>query len=415
MSNFSEALESEQGSLHLSSIPTSSSALPPFHQLKAQLKVPKTSGQHQGGILRASLKLSPEPERKAQLKIPTDSGQLSPEPFDWPSPEFAPHLGSSSKQGAKAPPNPFGDEASAESLPRNPFDAPQPHHNPFDSPQPQLQAATEAFPNWDDFPQDAEEDFGGFGAQTDVMDFLAQEEEACLQENPFLEEEPCETPGNSSVFSGVSDKSIVLRNSGLWAGDTSNVDLAQLRREEEVRLSRCEYFRHNSSRLGSLDDDLIPGQRPEFGFFHHIRSPERKPLPLLSGQKKKAQEVDNDQEVASTFNLGRKSNGSLSPTSSSSSGPSSTDTTCLQSGESTKTVVSMLGDSDTVKAEDLAGRLDNFFVCFFLCLYVCSFGRLESLASQLLLSSPRRPDMPQEASQNRLQAPQHELNISTIR
>ena len=163
-----------------------------------------------------------------------------------------------------------------------------------------------------------------------------------------------------------------------------------------MRLSRCEYFRHNSSRLGSLDDDLIPGQRPEFGFFHHIRSPERKPLPLLSGQKKKAQEVDNDQEVASTFNLGRKSNGSLSPTSSSSSGPSSTDTTCLQSGESTKTVVSMLGDSDTVKAEDLAGRLDNFFVCFFVFMFVRLAGwRAWHLSCFYLplegLTCPRKP------------------------
>ena len=162
-----------------------------------------------------------------------------------------------------------------------------------------------------------------------------------------------------------------------------------------MRLSRCEYFRHNSSRLGtSFDDDLVPGQRPEFGFFHHIRSPERKPLSLLPDQKK-AKEVDDDEEeVASTFSLGRK--GSLSPTSSSSSGPSSTDTTCLPSGESTKTVVSMLGDSDTVKAEDLAGRL-------------------ESLASQLLLSSPRRPTTPTEASQTPLLATQHELNLSTIR
>ena len=360
MSNFSEALESEQGSLQLSSFP--SSALPPFHQLKAQLMQP-----------------------------PASSGPLSPEsqPFDWPSPEFAPHLGSASKHCTKAPPspNPFGDDAAGhQSLPRNPFDAPQPH----------IQQATEAFSSWGaDLPQGAEEDFGDFGGQTNVMDFLAQEEEACLQENPFLEEEACETPGNSSIFSGVSDKSIVLRNSGLWAGDTSNVDLAQLRREEEVRLSRCEYFRHNSSRVGSLDDDLIPGQRPDFGFFHHIRSPERKPLSLLP-DKKKVKEVDEDdeEEVASTFSLGRK--GSLSPTSSSSSGPSSTDTTCLPSGESTKTVVSMLGDSDTVKAEDLAGRL-------------------ESLASQLLLSSPRRPGTPLEPSQTPLPATQHELNISTIR
>ena len=357
VSNFSEALESEQGSIQLSSFPTSTSTLPPFHQLKAQL-----------------------------MQHPASSGPLSPEsqPFDWPSPEFAPHFGSASKHCIKTPPNPFGDDAAGcESVPRNPFDAPQPH----------LQQATEAFSSWDaGLPQCTEEDFGDFVGQTNVMDFLAQEEEACLQENPFLEEEACETPVNSSIFSGVSDKSIVLRNSGLWAGDTSNVDLAQLRREEEVRLSRCEYFRHNSSRVGSLDDDLIPDQRPDFGFFHHIRSPERKPLSLLPDKKKV--DEDDEEDVASTFSLGRK--GSLSPTSSSSSGPSSTDTTCLPSGESTKTVVSMLGDSDTVKAEDLAGRLEN-------------------LASQLLLSSPRRPGTSLEASQTPLLAPKHELNLSTIR
>ena len=33
---------------------------------------------------------------------------------------------------------------------------------------------------------------------------------------------------SSSWFSGVSNKSIVLRNSGLWGGDTSNVDLQAL-------------------------------------------------------------------------------------------------------------------------------------------------------------------------------------------
>ena len=53
-------------------------------------------------------------------------------------------------------------------------------------------------------------------------------------------------PANPSVLSGISDKSIVLRNNGLWTGNTSGVDLDKLR--EETRLSRCEYFRHNSSR-----------------------------------------------------------------------------------------------------------------------------------------------------------------------
>ena len=148
-----------------------------------------------------------------------------------------------------------------------------------------------------DLPQGAEDDFGDFVGQTNVMDFFAQEEEKFLQENPFLEEEACETRGNSSVFSGVTDKSIVLRNSGLWAGDTSNVDLAQLRKEEEVRLSRCEYFRHYSSRLGSLENDLAPGQRPEFGFVHRIRSPERKPLSLLPDQAEDRRESEIDLEA----------------------------------------------------------------------------------------------------------------------
>ena len=350
VSNFSEAVDCEQGSVQLGSFPTTSSALPPFHQLKAQLRVSPAT---------------PVPESQV---------------FDWPSPEFAPHLGSSDK---KAPLNPF-DQVDPQTQPENPFDASQPR----------IQQGTGDFQSWVgvDLSQGGEEDFGDFGGQGNVMDFLAQEEEACLQENPFLEEEACEAPVNSSVFSGVSDKSIVLRNSGLWAGDTSNVDLVQLRREEEVRLSRCEYFRHNSSRLGSLDDDLKPGQRPEFGFFHHIRSPERKPLSLLPDKKQDS--LDAPPEVASTFSLGR--NSSLSPTSS--SGPSSADTTtCLPSGESTKTVVSMLPDTDTVKAEELAGRLEN-------------------LASQLLLSSPRRIQAtPHRADQTSSMTSQPELNLSTIR
>ena len=74
VSNFSEALDSEQGSVQLGSFPTTSSALPPFHQLKAQLRVSPAT---------------PIPESQV---------------FDWPSPEFAPHLGSSNN---KAPLNPF--------------------------------------------------------------------------------------------------------------------------------------------------------------------------------------------------------------------------------------------------------------------------------------------------------------------
>ena len=195
MSNFSEALESEQGSLQLSSFPTSSSAFP-----SSSLAFPTSSSalSSSKAFPTSSSALPPFHHLKAQLRLdpPTSAGQLSPEsqPFEWPSPEFVPHLGSVTKPYAKAAPNPFGDNdpAAAESLPRNPFDAPQP----------QFEQATEAFPSWNDLPQGAEEeDFGEFGGQTNVMDFLAQEEEECLQENPFLEEEACEEPpGNSSVF-----------------------------------------------------------------------------------------------------------------------------------------------------------------------------------------------------------------------
>ena len=81
------------------------------------------------------------------------------------------------------------------------------------------------------------------------MGFLDQEEAECLEANPFMEEERCdEEPSNSSVFSGVSDKSIMLRNSNLLGGNTSKVNLEQLRMENKVvtRVSSCEYFRHNS-------------------------------------------------------------------------------------------------------------------------------------------------------------------------
>ena len=81
-----------------------------------------------------------------------------------------------------------------------------------------------------------------------------------MEANPFIEEEACEDEPatNVSVFSGVSDKSIMLRNSNLWGGDTSQVNLGQLRMEDQLltKLSRCEYFRHNSSRLGSLEEPV---------------------------------------------------------------------------------------------------------------------------------------------------------------
>ena len=58
--------------------------------------------------------------------------------------------------------------------------------------------------------------------------------EACLQEDVAPED-----TGNLSVFSGVSDRSMILRNSNLWAGDTSKVDLEALRKESmKVRRKR---------------------------------------------------------------------------------------------------------------------------------------------------------------------------------
>ena len=62
------------------------------------------------------------------------------------------------------------------------------------------------------------------------------------------------------------------------------MDLEQLRREENVvtKLSRCDYFRHNSSRLGGLDESVEETQRPALGFVHNIRSPERQPCALLA-------------------------------------------------------------------------------------------------------------------------------------
>ena len=232
-----------------------------------------------------------------------------------------------------------------------------------------------------------------FGGQGDVLDFLAAEEQECLQANPFIEEETCDTTAagaaNSSVFSGVSDKSIVLRNSGLWGGDTSNVDLQALRKEEEgLKVSRAEYFRHNSSRLGSLDESRPEDQRPEFGFVHNIRSPERRPCALLAAPHQ-------PELLHSTFSLPAGESGEPSPASSpSSSGPSSSNTTYLPSGESTKTVVSVGDQSGTVKAEDLASRL-------------------ESLASQLLTSAPaRQAEEVQEPSGQA--AGEHHLNLTTI-
>ena len=85
-----------------------------------------------------------------------------------------------------------------------------------------------------------DQEFGSVGKEQ-LMSFFDNEEAECLKENPFIEEEPCaaESPANSSVMSGVSDKSIMLRNSNLWGGDTSRVDLEVLKKEENVKVSRC--------------------------------------------------------------------------------------------------------------------------------------------------------------------------------
>ena len=49
-----------------------------------------------------------------------------------------------------------------------------------------------------------------------------------------MEEERCDEPSNTSVFLGVSDRSIILRNSNLWGGNTSQVNLGQLRAENNL-------------------------------------------------------------------------------------------------------------------------------------------------------------------------------------
>ena len=69
-------------------------------------------------------------------------------------------------------------------------------------------------------------EFGSMGKE-DLKHFFDNEESECKEQNPFIEEEPCtsESPGNSSLMSGVSDKSIMLRNSNPWGGATSKVDL----------------------------------------------------------------------------------------------------------------------------------------------------------------------------------------------
>eukprot|EP00092_Neocalanus_flemingeri_P012290 GFUD01013248.1.p1 GENE.GFUD01013248.1~~GFUD01013248.1.p1 ORF type:complete len:464 (-),score=145.93 GFUD01013248.1:127-1518(-) len=114
------------------------------------------------------------------------------------------------------------------------------------------QATSEVFPEFDVAAQAdlgiefGDQEFGSLG-QEQLKCFLDQEEADCLQANPFIEEEQCAEPADCSVFSGVSDKSIVLRNSNLWGGDTSQVNLGQLRLEHQLltKVSRFSWF--NSS------------------------------------------------------------------------------------------------------------------------------------------------------------------------
>ena len=252
--------------------------------------------------------------------------------------------------------------------------------------------------------QFGEEEFGSLG-KDQLQNFFENEEAECLKENPFIEEEQCE-PGeamsNSSVMSGVSDKSIMLRNSNLWGGDTTRVDLEQLRREE-TKVSRCEYFRHNSSRLGGLDESVEEAQRPDLGFFHNIRSPERKPCALLSDSKS-SPASSNKISMSGTFSVAQQSEGQQSGEST----PSSTNSTYMASGDSTKTVVSLSDQPDTLKAADLVSRL-------------------QSLASQLGSPSPAPaasyPDVVEDSicSTSRLEESIREtldagtdINISTI-
>lgn len=135
-------------------------------------------------------------------------------------------------------------------------------------------------------------------------------------------------------------------------------------------------------RLGSLEDSIPEGERPVFGFVHKIRSPEHRPQPLLDGSFGSSNEssratysvgpssqsshrltdlVPGISTISSTEKIKESQvhQGRLSGESGGSgSGQSSAETTYMQSGESTKTVVSLCDQSGTLKAEDLADRLE---------------------------------------------------------
>lgn len=129
-------------------------------------------------------------------------------------------------------------------------------------------------------------------------------------------------------------------------------------------------------RLGSLEDSIPESERPAFGFVHKIRSPEHKPLPLLEDSLSSS----SDKSSRLTYDVGSSAQTSTrtvqensehvpsqpilvdvkrlsGESGSSGSGQGSADTSFVKSSESTKTVVS-LDQSGTLKAEDLAGRLE---------------------------------------------------------
>jgi len=200
-----------------------------------------------------------------------------------------------------------------------------------------------------------------YGSQDKNMKaFFDKEEAENLIEHKFIEDEQMEDVPNqstASAFSGISDKSIFLKNSNLWAGDTSNVNLAALRQESERKMTRCEYFRHNSSRLGSLEDSVLETERPELGFVHKIRSPVRKPMALLSD----SQLDDSAPRGEVVFKSPPPAPPSYDCSDATRSAPSSTDTTfSVPSGDSTKTVVSLMENTGTLKAADLVSRLEAF-------------------------------------------------------
>ena len=209
--------------------------------------------------------------------------------------------------------------------------------------------------------QFGDDEFGSL-AQCKMEGFLKQEEDACLKENPFFQEDECAEASDTSILSGVSDKSIMLKQSNLCADE--NVFIPnKLKLDRVTKLSRCDYFRHNSSRLGSLEDSKPEFERPDLGFVHRIRSPDRRPFALLP-------EIDSPcvPSLSSTYRIPEKdlagiekADDQVNNTKSvehSLSEPNSANSTYIQSGNSTKTVVS-LTDPGTLQAAELANRLQT--------------------------------------------------------